>query len=319
MKKKVPIVFSKVYDVALGGTEGAHPAEARRYGKIFNHLSRELSISEDDIYEPYCASDEELLSVHTRRYLDSLCDSETIARIAEFKFLASIPNSILQEKLLKSVRYAVGGTLRGSELALEHGWAVNLSGGYHHAKADEGGGFCFFSDIAIAASKLKQGNERTSVLIVDLDAHQGNGYASIFEHDEYIAILDVYNEDIYPRDTEAKEYIRFHHPLPSRIEDEAYLSIIRKAVPRALEEIEPGIVYYIAGADLYREDVLGQMSISAAGIIKRDEIVFENALSRGIPVLMLLGGGYTEGAATIMGRSIVHLIKTVITRGAGRS
>jgi histone deacetylase 11 len=312
MGKKLPIVFSRFYDVALGGLEGAHPADARRYGKIFNYLNHELGINEDSVYCPYCVSDEELLAVHTKQYLDSLRFSETIARITEIKFVALIPNTILQERLLRSVRYAVGGTVRGSKLAFEHGWAMNLSGGYHHAKSNEGGGFCFFSDIAIAARKLFAEREKATVLVIDLDAHQGNGYASIFKNDERVAILDVYNEDIYPHDGEAKQYISFDYPVRSRIEDKTYLSIIGQAVPDAIEQVKADIIFYIAGADLFADDALGCMSISEAGIIRRDEIVFENSLKHGIPVLMVLGGGYTEGAATIMSRSIVNLIKNVI-------
>lgn len=309
MGKKLPLVYSKFYDVALGGVEEDHPADAKRYGKIFAHLCGELGISEASIYRPYCVSDEELLTVHTKHYLSSLHDSETIARIAEFKFLASIPNGVLQERLLKSVRYAVGGTVLGSRLALEYGWAINLSGGYHHAKSDEGGGFCFFSDIAVAAGKMLQEHDRMDILVIDLDAHQGNGYASIFKGNERIQILDVYNEDIYPHDEEAKQYVQFHYPVSAHIEDEAYLSIIERAVPDAMEHAAPGIIFYIAGADPFREDVLGCMAISEAGLIRRDEIVFKQGLQRGIPVLMVLGGGYTESAASITGRSIANLIR----------
>jgi histone deacetylase 11 len=240
-----------------------------------------------------------------------------IGRIAEFNYLASVPNTILQQRLLVPVRYAVGGTVQGGDLAIEQGWAINLSGGYHHAKSDEGGGFCFFSDIAVAARKLLTERKNMVILVVDLDAHQGNGYASIFRDDERLRILDVYNEDIYPHDEEAKQYIHFHYPVSSHIEDEAYLSIIQKAVPDAIEKAKPDFIFYIAGADLFKGDVLGCMGVSESGVISRDEFVFRQALLNGVPVLMVAGGGYADKTGEIMGRSIVNLLKNVICVSRG--
>ncbi len=312
---KLPIVYTEDYDVGISHGEHAHPVDTKRYGKTFLYLQQELQISRHDIYEAYYASDEELLRVHTRSYLDLLKNSETIARIAEFKFLSSIPNEVLQEKVLKSIRYAVGGTVHGSQIAMEHGWAINLSGGYHHAKSDSGGGFCFFSDIGVAIRRLQSTRERMIILIVDLDAHQGNGYASILRDDEHVRILDVYNEDIYPHDEEAKQFIDFHYPLSSYIDDTPYLRVVEQAVPAAIERAKPGIIFYIAGSDIFADDALGCMAVSETGIKRRDEIVFKHAFMHEIPILMMLGGGYTDASSRIMGGSIVHLIRNVAGGG----
>jgi histone deacetylase 11 len=309
---KLPILYSKSYDIIFGGTEGSHPVGTRRYGRTFHYIRQELGITEQDIYEPYCVTDEELLMVHTEGYLNSLRQSETVARIAEFNFLASVPYGILQKKLLSPVRFAVGGTVRAGDLALAQGWAMNLSGGYHHAKADEGGGFCFFSDIAIAAERVLRNSEETGILVIDLDAHQGNGYASVFKGDPRIRILDVYNTDIYPHDEEAKQYIQFGYPVPSHTGDETYLALIREAIPPAIEKTSPDLILYIAGADIYEGDALGCMAVSELGIITRDEFVFRQAFMHGIPLLMVAGGGYADETATIMGRSIVNLLRNVI-------
>jgi len=316
-RMKLPIIFSKHYDIKFGGLEKLHPFDAAKYGKIYKYLVKETGIAE--CYTPDIVTEDDLLSVHTKKYLASLNKSLTIARIAEFPMLTVIPNDILQNRLLKSVRYATGGTILGAELALENGWAINLSGGYHHAKADAGGGFCFLADIPIAVYKLFKKNPELSVMIIDLDAHQGNGYASIFKNDKRIHILDVYNGQIYPNDFEAKKYIEFDYALKSYIEDEGYLSLIERAVPDAIEKSKPGIIIYIAGTDIFEGDLLGCMKISEEGIIKRDELVFINAIKNEIPILMVLGGGYSKESAAITAKSIENILKNVIQIAATSS
>src|SRR3989338_4264328 len=171
---KLPIVYSKHYDISLFGLEKFHPFDTQKYGKVYRYLVNKVGINKNRFYTPEIVSEEDLLSVHTPEYLYSLKESKNVARIAELGILAKIPNIILQHKLLKPMRYATGGTILGCDLALEHGWAINLSGGYHHAKADSGGGFCFFADVPIAVYKLLKNNPNLSIMIIDLDAHQGN-------------------------------------------------------------------------------------------------------------------------------------------------
>jgi histone deacetylase 11 len=312
MNDKIPIIFSRKYDVTLGEEEVVHPVDAKRCGKIFSYLVRSVGIPEDRFFEPETATKEDLLSVHTQGYLDSLKDSRTIAEIAEFRYLATIPNEILQRRILDSVRKAVGGTILACELAFKYGWAINLSGGYHHAKVQSGGGFCFISDIAIAVKKLLVEKVNSSVLFIDLDAHQGNGYASIFTDDKRVHILDVYNEFLYPRDEDAKRYIEFHFPIRSPITDTQYLTIVERGVIEAIEKSRPDFIMYIAGMDILRGDTLGGMDITDEGIIRRDEIVFAKAMSQKIPIVMVLGGGYTVECATITGKSIENILKNVI-------
>jgi len=309
---KLPIIFSKHYDVVFGGFEKLHPFDSAKYGKVYSYLIQEVGIDEKKFYSPKMVSEDDLLSVHTKEYLSSLNHSGTIARIAEFGLLVTLPNKILQSRLLRSVKYATGGTILGCELALEYGWAVNLSGGYHHAKANSGGGFCFFADIPIAVNRLFEKTPDISVMIVDLDAHQGNGYASIFMDDKRIHIFDVYNEHIYPGDFEARKYIEFDNPIKPHIKDQEYLSIIEGNLPDAIRKSKPDVVIYIAGTDVLKEDLLGCMNVSEDGIIKRDEIVFRNALKNRIPVLMVMGGGYSKKSAGVIGKSIANILKNVI-------
>ena len=225
---------------------------------------------------------------------------------------AIVPNPILQKQLLVPKKYATGGTILGCELALEQGWAINLSGGYHHAKADSGGGFCFFADVPIAVKKLWEEKPDLSVMIVDLDAHQGNGNAAIFGDDPRVSIFDVFNGHIYPGDYVAAQYVEYNHPVKMYIGDGEYLGLLKMELPAAIDESAPGLVIYNAGTDILKGDMLGGMSITAEGIVKRDEIVFRCAVERKIPILMLLSGGYTRRSAKIIGRSIENILINVL-------
>lgn len=308
MSKKIPIIFSKHYDITLLGLQKLHPFDSEKYGRVYHYLVGKVGIDKNKFYHPEIASQEDLLSVHTKEYLSSLNHSINIASIAELGLISLVPNVILQSRILKPMKYATGGTILGCQLAMECGWAINLSGGYHHAKSESGGGFCFFADIPIAVYRLLKNKPELSIMIIDLDAHQGNGYASIFKDDPRIHIFDVYNEEIYPLDLEARRYIEFDFPVKSYIKDKEYLSLLEREIVKAMEESKPGLVIYNAGTDVLRGDSLGCMSISEDGIVKRDEIVFSNAFKKKVPIVMLLSGGYTRRSAAIIGKSIENIL-----------
>jgi histone deacetylase 11 len=256
--------------------------------------------------KPPQASQQELRLVHTDEYLQTLRSAKTVARIAELPLLSYLPDGMLYRRVIVPMEYATGGTLLGIELALEHFWAINLSGGYHHAKASAGEGFCYISDIAVAISKKWQDDKNLRVLIIDLDAHQGNGIASIFRGDRRVDILDIYNSMIYPRDIEAQSYITYGYPLSAGTQDQDYLATLRKALS-AMEGKSYDLIIYNAGTDILKGDPLGRLAVSQEGVIKRDELVFSWARKKGIPILMLLSGGYTSRSGLVIGRSIVNL------------
>jgi len=315
MSNKIPIIFSKHYDITLLGLQRLHPFDSEKYGRVYRYLVNKVGVDKDCFYIPEIVSEKELLSVHTKEYLSSLNHSINIASIAELMMISLVPNFVLQGRVLKPMKYATGGTILGCQLAMEYGWAINLSGGYHHAKSESGGGFCFFADIPIAVYKLFKENPELSIMIVDFDAHQGNGYASIFRDDTRIHVFDVYNEEIYPYDVETKRYIEFEYPVKSYIEDRKYLSLLEGELGGAMVKSKPNLIVYNAGTDVLRGDPLGCMSISGDGIVKRDEIVFRNALNNKIPIVMVLSGGYTKKSAAIIGRSIENILKNVLSIG----
>lgn len=314
---KIPIIFDKGYDVRFYGLQHLHPFDSCKYGKIHEYLINTCDISPHSFYSPSGeVSEETLRKIHSRGYLDSLHSQGTLARITEIpldylpRWLARLLG--LQECLLQPMKLATQGTLDAVDLAQEHGWAINLSGGYHHAKAESGGGFCVYADIPLAAQKFLELHPDKKVLIVDLDAHQGNGHEAVVGDDTQINIFDIYNEEIYPHDSDAKRYITYDHPVRNLVEDEEYLALLSIELPKAINETKPGLIIYNAGTDLFEKDPLGRMNISEEGIVQRDERVFGIAKERNIPIMMVLSGGYTAESAGIISRSIENLLDTVL-------
>jgi len=308
----LPIVFSPRYDIRVLGIEKLHPFDSEKYGKVHRYLVDTVGIDEGAFYAPDPVSDEALRKVHTPQYLDSLNHSANIALIAEVMMAALLPNEVLRKHLLEPIRYATGGTILGLALALEQGWAMNLSGGYHHAKAGSGGGFCFFADVPIAVRTMWETHPDRKVMIVDLDAHQGNGNASIFLDEPRVTIFDVFNGQVYPGDLEAARSVKYNHPVKMFVGDKEYLGLLERELPPAIVESSPGLIIYNAGTDVLAGDPLGGMNITPEGIIRRDEIVFRCAVDRKIPILMLLSGGYTRKSAGVIGKSIENILINIL-------
>lgn len=306
---KLPIVFHKRYDIGLFGLENMHPFDSKKYGKVFKYLEDAEILKADNWYTPAGkAEDELLLKVHTEAYLETLKASRVVAGIAEMSFLKAFPNFILRGRLLNPMRWATAGTVLAAELALDFGWAINLSGGYHHAKSDGSSGFCFFADINLAANRFFELRpDAEKIMVLDLDAHQGNGFEDIFKDDPRVDTFDVYNGDIYPRDTAAARYIRYNHALPNKTKEDKYLDILTKELPKAIAESKPEYLIYNAGSDIYSKDALGGLLVSADGIVARDEFVFRECRKHNIPIVMVLSGGYHPDSSQIIGRSIANL------------
>ena len=319
--KKLPIFYNPNYNLAdsFWGmstlASSLHSFNPNKYKEVFTFLQNELGLTLDKIYSDIDpVTDQQLLSVHTQAYLDSLSSTETILSISEIShpFLAWVPLFILNSALLIPMKYATGGTIAAAAKALEEGWAINLGGGYHHAKADNGEGFCFFADINIAINELRKTNPNLKVLIVDLDAHQGNGHEMNSNNDPLITIFDIYNERLYPHDAEAKKYITYNFPIKHRTQDQEYLAMIENELPKAIQQSQPKLLFYVAGTDIYERDPLGCLGITKKGILRRDELVFKCALESKIPIVMLLAGGYTKESSSIIADSIITKILPLV-------
>lgn len=321
---KPKIIYSDRYDIKFFGAEKLHPFDSCKYGHIWQELKeiflRDRSILNSVRLEPSePISYEEIRKIHSQDYLDSLQDLSYVAKALEMPLLALVPNvDFIRNEILKSIlepmKWATMGTVLAAREALNGGIAINLSGGYHHASANRGEGFCIYSDIAIAISCLRDTGEISAndkILVIDLDAHQGNGIERIFYKDKNIYFFDVYNKDIYPKDDYAKQRIDFKIEISSGTSDEEYLDVLNKSLIDCLNKIydEPKLVFYNAGTDIYELDPLGQLQVSKTGIFERDKFIF-NTLGARIPLAMVLSGGYTRNSYALVAESVAYILKT---------
>jgi len=335
-EKKIPLFYSPQYNISFWGLERIHPFDAAKYGKVVTALKKYFGLEDANFFAPKkMVTDEDLELVHTKNYLDSLKDTLNVLDIAEMVpeqntfwgfprwMMSFIPNRLLQKKLLNPMRWATAGTVQAARLALENKKAaVNIGGGFHHAKRNEfeKTSFCYFGDIQFTIEKLWQKDKGLKVLIVDLDAHQGDGYESYFlktkaavgkknaTFDKRITIFDMYNEDL-PEHRQDELKGKYNFPLSSGTKTEEFLKILKQNFPKAVEESRPNLIIYNAGTDILQKDPEGELNVSKAGIIKRDEFIFKVARKNGIPVCMVTSGGYTSESAGVIADSLINLVE----------
>lgn len=305
----LPLIYTSKYNISIFGIENFHPFDSKKYKKVYKDLIKSNLVNKNQVIKPSLVTQDELLLVHTEEYLKSLRKSSEVSQILEIPPLKYLPNFILHRKILKPMKYATGGTILGLKMALETGWAINLSGGYHHAKSDRGEGFCVYADVPIALHTIWKTYPTLKALIIDLDAHQGNGNSAILGKDSRVAIFDMYNKYIYPNDVSAESLVTYKIPLQRNTGTKEYLELLHKWLPNSITEFNPDVIIYNAGTDIYLKDNLGNLSITKEGIIKRDEYVFTIAKNHKIPILMVLSGGYHKESGHIIAESVQNILK----------
>ncbi|KAL2634485.1 hypothetical protein R1flu_005964 [Riccia fluitans] len=305
---KVPLIYSSGYNIGFMGLEKLHPFDSGKWGRIRDFLVTEKVIKEESIVQPEEATDEDLLVVHTPEYLKSLKSGSTVATIIEVPPVALLPNYIIRRQILQPFRKQVGGTILAGKLAKERSWAINLGGGFHHCCGTKGGGFCVYADITLCIQFAFSKLGLSKVMIIDLDAHQGNGHERDFKDDRRVYILDMYNSQIYPFDEEAKERIDQKVELRSGTTNDAYLMELTKQLKKAKGKFKPDLILYNAGTDILDGDPLGRLRISPAGISERDEEVFKFAREVEAPIVMVTSGGYMKSSARVIADSIKNLV-----------
>jgi histone deacetylase 11 len=295
------VVYSPDYDFHLFGLERLHPFDGRKFSKAWREANRRLGerLKQHLLRPDRPLTDDELLTVHSQAYLGRLRSVGYVAEVLELPILRSVPMFLIESRLLQPMRLAARGTWLAAQRALDCGLVVNLGGGYHHASADRGEGFCCFADINVAIALLRRSGElvagQDKVLIVDLDAHQGNGYERLAVGDNDIYIFDMYNRAIYPQDFLARKRINYDVGIPVGTDETIYLQQLKKHLPQALHALgRAKLVFYIAGTDVYENDQLGGLNVSAEGIQARDRFVLETLVAAHLPVVMLTGGGYSS-------------------------
>jgi acetoin utilization deacetylase AcuC-like enzyme len=235
--------------------------------------------------EPEPATDDDVALVHHRDYIRKL-KTGTLSYLEILRL--EIPYS---PELIRAVWLCAGGSILAGRLALQSGVAANLGGGFHHAFADHGEGFCVLHDVAISIRRLQKEKLIERAMTVDCDVHQGNGTADIFAADPSVFTLSIHQERNYPY---PKPPSTLDVNLEDGTEDEEYLAALEQGLAQSLADFQPDLICDLAGADPYREDQLGGLRLSLEGLQRRDRLVLETARSRKIPAVVTLAGGYAR-------------------------
>jgi acetoin utilization deacetylase AcuC-like enzyme len=275
------LVYHDRYDLHLG----AHVFPSQKYRLVRDALVAKGLADPADILAPEPASDADILRVHTREWVDKL-QHDTLT--ASERMRLEIPYS---REAVEAFWLAAGGSILAGRCALEDGFGVNLGGGFHHAFPDHGEGFCMIHDVAVAIRRLQADAVIRTVLVVDTDVHQGNGTAAIFANQPDVFTLSVHQENNYPMPKPPSD---LDVNLTDGTGDEEYLDALAGALRRAFGRVRPDLVFYLGGADPYRDDQLGGLRLSLEGLRRRDEMVFGEARRRDVPVAVTLAGGYAR-------------------------
>lgn len=293
----LPIVHNPNYNAEL--PEG-HRFPMGKFRRLAEVLVEDGLVAPGAFFEPAPAPASWIGLAHDRRYVDQV-------------FAGGVPDAIAREigfpmtrTVARRARSASAGTVLTGRLALEHGIACNTAGGSHHARRRQGAGFCVFNDVAVAVRVLQADVVIERALIVDLDVHQGDGTADIFQGDATVFTFSMHAERNYPVRKVASD---LDIPLADGAGDPDYLALLADALPRVLETAAPDIVFYNAGVDPHRDDRLGRLALSDAGLEARDRFVIETVREAGIPLAGVIGGGYQDDVDPLARRhAILHRV-----------
>jgi acetoin utilization deacetylase AcuC-like enzyme len=277
----VKLIYHPRYDLNLG----AHVFPSQKYRLIVERLRKEKLANDNDFLTPEPARDDDVLRVHTAEYVRKLKTGHLSATELMHLEIPFSPDTV------EAFWLAAGGSILAAQRARVDGFGVNVGGGFHHAYADHGEGFCMLNDVAIAIRRLQADGEILRAMVVDTDVHQGNGTAAIFAHDSDVFTISIHQENNYPMPKPPSD-LDMH--LPDRTGDADYLAILEKHLVQALDDFQPELLFYVGGADPYREDQLGGLALTIEGLAKRDALVFEHARRHGVPVAVVLAGGYAR-------------------------
>ncbi|WP_181699935.1 histone deacetylase family protein [Chthonobacter albigriseus] len=276
----LPIVHHPAYQAEI-------PADHRfpmgKFGRLAEVLVEEGIVAPGGFQVPELARPEWLRLAHAPAYVDAVIEGNMEPRVAREIGFPMNPS------VARRAQAATGGTVLAARLALAHGIALNTAGGSHHARREQGAGFCVFNDVAVAASVLLAERAVSRVLVLDLDVHQGDGTADIFAGDDRVVTLSIHAERNYPV---RKIPSSIDLGLADRLGDSGYLDVLDQILDRTIDAAGADIVFYNAGVDPHEDDRLGRLALSDAGLASRDYRVMEAVRSRGLPLVGVIGGGY---------------------------
>jgi acetoin utilization deacetylase AcuC-like enzyme len=282
------VAWSKEYNHPL---PPKHRFPMEKYDLLPSQLLLEGIIGEEDIFAPRKLTEKEVLAVHTREYWEKLRDLR-LTKSEERRSGFPLSDSLVERELTIN-----GGTLECTHFAMGNGVAFNIAGGTHHAYSDRAEGFCLLNDQAIAAQYLLDNGIVKKILIVDLDVHQGNGTAEIFTDSPPVFTFSMHGKRNYPMHKEASD---LDIELEDAIGDEEYLKLLSEKLEQLIESHKPEFIFYQAGVDVLATDKLGRLGLSIAGCKRRDEHVLSLTKKYQIPVVITMGGGYSEDIRLII-------------------
>ncbi|WP_422858550.1 histone deacetylase [Flagellimonas sp. S174] len=275
------IAYHSIYKHPL--PEG-HRFPMEKYDLLPRQLLHEGTCIQDNFFEPVLLNDSDILAVHNEEYFQNL--TQLNLKPSEVRKIG-FP---LSEELVQRERIIADGTIKGCQFALEHGIAMNIAGGTHHAYSNRGEAFCMLNDQAIGAKYLIQNKLAQKILIVDLDVHQGNGTAEIFQKDSSVFTFSMHGKGNYPF---RKETSDLDIPLEKGTTDEEYLNQLKETLPQLLERLKPDFIFYLCGVDVLSTDKLGTLGMTLEGCKERDRFVLQSCFDNGVPVQCSMGGGYS--------------------------
>ena len=278
---RLPLVYHPNYSFSF---DPKHRFVMSKFANLFNEV-KSMGLVGENLVQPEIGSPTPLELVHCEDYIWDLwrnqLDVKAMRRIG-------LPWS---EQLMARTFTAPLGTLKTAELALEHGIACHLAGGTHHAHYDFGSGYCMVNDLAFTSTTLIQQGKVNNVLIFDLDVHQGDGTAAMLKHNPYVFTCSIHCEKNFPF---RKHDSDLDVGLENHLEDAAYLHIVRETLTGLIEDLNPDLVLYDAGVDVWEQDTLGKLNISWQGLEKRDALVLKTCINKGVPVATVIGGRYDK-------------------------
>jgi len=268
-----------------------HRFPMEKYNLLPQQLLYEGTLSQENIFNPEKASYSDIAKVHDSEYIKKLADLK-LSRKEERATGFPISN-----KLVEREYFITGGTIQCVDFALENGVAGNIAGGTHHAYRDRGEGFCLFNDIAVGSIYAIEKKSIRQILVVDLDVHQGNGTAKIFENDPRVFTFSLHGAKNYPMHKEKSD---LDVGLEDGTEDATYLRILKENLEELIPRVKPDLIFFQSGVDILSSDKLGRLGVTIAGCKERDRMVFEMCYKNNIPVIFNMGGGYSEKITDIV-------------------
>jgi acetoin utilization deacetylase AcuC-like enzyme len=282
------IAYSSIYSHPL---PDGHRFPMEKYDLLPEQLLYEGTVTASNFFEPQVLDEKWILNTHDSNYFEKLRNlqlSKSEIRKTGFP---------LSQQLVDREIHIMHGSVQASLYALDYGIAMNIAGGTHHAFTDRGEGFCLLNDIAISANYLLENRLVKKILVVDLDVHQGNGTAEIFQNQENVFTFSMHGASNYPMHKERSD---LDIGLPDVIGDDGYLKILNQNLEPLIDKVAPDFIIYQCGVDVLASDKLGRLGMSILGCKERDRIVLESAKRHQIPVMCCMGGGYSPKIADII-------------------